>query len=143
MVCWLAAACHRCHFRLDEFRISSRAAPLRCRGSLSVPPRRVPDRAGGIFPILVSTICVVLIALTASVPLGLATAIWLSEFARKGNGVARITHLSLDILAGIPSIVFGLFGYAFFSTYFRTGILTAIWGVDARLYDSADLYSIG
>lgn len=78
-------------------------------------------RAGGIFPILVSTMSVVLISLLVSVPLGLATAIWLSEFSRANKSVARITHISLDILAGVPSIVIGLFGNAFFSIYLGMG----------------------
>jgi phosphate transport system permease protein len=78
-------------------------------------------RSGGILPILISTIVVILIALVAAVPLGLATAIWLNEFARSGNRLARLTHLSLDILAGVPSIVFGLFGNAFFSTFLGLG----------------------
>ena len=71
-------------------------------------------RAGGIGPILVSTLLILLVCLAASVPLGLATALWLAEFATEGSRFGRWTRASLDVLAGVPSIVFGLFGNAFF-----------------------------
>lgn len=78
-------------------------------------------RAGGIGPILVSTVILLLICLAAVVPLGVATAMLLAEFTRKDNTFARLVRLSLDILAGVPSIVFGLFGNAFFSIYLGLG----------------------
>jgi phosphate transport system permease protein len=78
-------------------------------------------RAGGIASILVSTILIIIIALLASVPLGLATAIWLNEYTRTNGTAAQMTRLSLDILAGVPSIVFGLFGNALFSIYLGLG----------------------
>lgn len=78
-------------------------------------------RAGGIGPILVSTLGLLLIALTASIPLGLGVAIWLSEFAPRNSHFAAHTGITLDILAGVPSIVYGLFGHAFFSIYLGLG----------------------
>lgn len=72
-------------------------------------------REGGIFPILVSTALILGVCLLVSVPLGLGTAILLTEFTRTGSRFAAGIRLSLDILAGTPSIVFGLFGNAFFS----------------------------
>lgn len=78
-------------------------------------------RDGGIGPILVSTLGVVAIALAVAIPLGLATAVWLSEYARRGSRLGSVTHLSLDVLAGVPSIVFGLFGNALFCTYLGLG----------------------
>lgn len=78
-------------------------------------------RSGGILPILVSTLFILLIAVFASVPLGLAAAIWLAEFTHQQNRIAYIVRLSLDVLAGIPSIVFGLFGYAFFANFLHFG----------------------
>src|SRR5262249_40610102 len=77
--------------------------------------------AGGIGPILVSTLALLAIALIAAVPIGIATAILLAEFTREGGRFARTVRLSLDILAGVPSIVFGLFGNAFFSLYLGLG----------------------
>lgn len=78
-------------------------------------------RAGGIGPILVSTLWILLIALAVSLPLGLGVAIWLSEFAPKNSRFAVHTGITLDILAGVPSIVYGLFGNAFFSLYLGLG----------------------
>ena len=78
-------------------------------------------RAGGIAPMLVSTLLILLVALVAAVPLGLAAAIWLSEFTRHQPRMQRAVQLSLDVLAGVPSIVFGLFGNAFFCLYLGLG----------------------
>ena len=78
-------------------------------------------RAGGIAPILVSTLLILLIAIAVALPIGVATAAYLSEFTRMGGRVRQITNLSLDILAGVPSIVFGLFGNAFFCVWLGLG----------------------
>jgi phosphate transport system permease protein len=78
-------------------------------------------RKGGIFPILVSTCLLLLVAMVVAVPSGLAAAILLSEVTRKGNLLSRAVSVSLDILAGVPSIVYGLFGNAFFCVYLGMG----------------------
>jgi phosphate transport system permease protein len=78
---------------------------------------RDAGRAGGIAPIVVSTLGVLAVCLMASLPLGTATAILLAEFSRTLGGLGRIVRASLDVLAAVPSIVFGLFGNAFFSLY--------------------------
>lgn len=78
-------------------------------------------RAGGIAPILVSTFWILLIALVVALPLGLGVAVWLSEFAPAKSRFANNTGIVLDILAGVPSIVYGLFGNAFFSIYLGMG----------------------
>ena len=78
-------------------------------------------RAGGIAPILISTMLVVGIAIAVSMPIGLATALLLSEFTRTDSQFAFFVRKSLDILAGVPSIVFGLFGNAFFCVYLGMG----------------------
>lgn len=78
-------------------------------------------RAGGIASILVSTLLILLIALSISVPLGLGVAVWLSEFTQHNNGFANKIRLTLDVLAGVPSIVYGLFGNAFFSIFLGLG----------------------
>lgn len=72
-------------------------------------------RAGGIGPILVSTLAILGVCLVVTIPLGLASAMHLSEFTRGDSRTARWLRQSLDVLAGVPSIVFGLFGNAFFS----------------------------
>tara|TARA_R110002049_G_scaffold83258_5_gene211730 strand:- start:360 stop:1193 length:834 start_codon:yes stop_codon:yes gene_type:complete len=78
-------------------------------------------RSGGIAPILVSTLLILLVAIIVALPLGLAVAVWLSEFARQGSHSAQQIGITLDVLAGIPSIVYGLFGNAFFSLYLGLG----------------------
>jgi len=80
---------------------------------LTAAPRD-SGRAGGLAPILVSTILILGVCLAVALPLALASAVLLAEIASTGGSFARLVRSSLDILAGLPSIVFGLFGYAFF-----------------------------
>ncbi len=86
-----------------------------------VSPPTHAGRGGGIAPILVSTVAVVAVAVITAAPLALGTAAVLSEFAAAGGRVARWTTLSLDVLAGVPSIVFGLFGNALFNVWLGFG----------------------
>ena len=71
-------------------------------------------REGGIAPILVSTLLILAVCFAVSLPLGLGTAILLAEYSRRGGRFGRLVRQSLDVLAAVPSIVFGLFGNAFF-----------------------------
>jgi len=71
-------------------------------------------RAGGIGPIMVSTGLIVGICMAVTFPIGLGTAIFLAEYTRDDHPVGRFLRGSLDVLAGVPSIVFGLFGNALF-----------------------------
>ena len=72
-------------------------------------------RQGGIAPILVSTFLILAVCLVFSLPIGIGTAILLAEFTPQSNWFGRLVRRSLDVLAGVPSIVFGLFGNAFFA----------------------------
>jgi phosphate transport system permease protein len=76
--------------------------------------------AGGIFPALLGTVLLVLVALLASVPLGVAAAIYLSEYA-PNNWFTRAINLAIINLAGVPSIVHALFGVGAFVIFFRFG----------------------
>lgn len=76
--------------------------------------------AGGIFPALLGTIFLVLLALLFSVPLGIAAAIYLSEYARD-NWLTRAINLAIINLAGVPSIVHALFGVGAFVLFFGFG----------------------
>lgn len=78
-------------------------------------------RAGGIGPILISTGLILAVAIAAALPIGLGTAILLSEFTPRDSIFGRLVRRSLDILAGVPSIVFGLFGFVFFSNILGLG----------------------
>jgi phosphate transport system permease protein len=83
-------------------------------------------RLGGIAPILVSTFLTVMVALAVSAPIGLGTSVLLAEFVPKGSRSERVIGGGLDVLASIPSIVFGLFGNAFFCIYLGLGLLQFI-----------------
>lgn len=77
-------------------------------------------RAGGILPAIVGTFYLVLGALAFALPLGLLAAIYLSEYAEE-NWLNRVIRLAIINLAGVPSVVFGLFGLALFVGFFRFG----------------------
>ena len=76
--------------------------------------------AGGIFPALLGTVWLVAVALLISVPLGIAAAIYLSEYAGE-NWFTRIINLAIINLAGVPSIVHALFGVGAFVLFFGFG----------------------
>jgi phosphate transport system permease protein len=80
---------------------------------LTTPPSNA-GRDGGIASIVVSTGLIIGVCMAVSIPLGVGTALLLAEFASNSSMLGRLVRLSLDILAGVPSIVFGLFGNAFF-----------------------------
>jgi len=70
--------------------------------------------AGGVFPAIFGTVAMTLLMTIAAVPAGVATAIYLTEFASPQSRVARLIRVCVANLAGVPSIVFGLFGLGFF-----------------------------
>ena len=76
--------------------------------------------AGGIFPALFGTVWLVAVALLVSVPIGVAAAIYLSEYA-PDNWLTRIINLAIINLAGVPSIVHALFGVGAFVIFFKFG----------------------
>lgn len=69
-----------------------------------------------LFPALVNTIVMVLVSLLLAVPIGIFAAIYLVEYAKKGNRLVNIIRITAETLSGIPSIVYGLFGMLFFVT---------------------------
>jgi len=77
-------------------------------------------RAGGIFPAIVGTIYLVLGAIIFALPIGLLAAVYLSEYSRE-NLLTRIIKLAIINLAGVPSVVYGLFGLALFVVFFKLG----------------------
>ena len=79
---------------------------------LATEPREA-NTEGGIFPALFGTVLLVLLMSLAVVPLGVITAVYMTEYARRGV-MLRLAHQAVNNLAGVPSIVFGMFGLAFF-----------------------------
>jgi len=76
---------------------------------------------GGILPCIVGTLCLSIGAILVALPIGVASAIYLNEYAHPGR-VVRIIRLGINNLAGVPSVVFGLFGLAFFVVYLNMGV---------------------
>jgi len=77
-------------------------------------------RAGGIFPAIIGTIYLVSGAIIFALPIGLLAAIYLSEYS-KDNLLNRLIKLAIVNLAGVPSVVYGLFGLAIFVVFFKFG----------------------
>lgn len=78
-------------------------------------------RAGGIGPIIVSTLLILGVCMATSVPLGLGAAVALAEYTAPHRGIGRLLRRLLDVLAAVPSIVFGLFGNALFAIHLGLG----------------------
>ena len=77
-------------------------------------------RSGGIFPFIVSTVLLSVVALAIATPLGVGTAIYLTEFTRETR-LTRIIRFAAECLAGVPSIILGLFGFVTFVLYLHLG----------------------
>lgn len=76
---------------------------------------------GGILPCIVGTLCLSLGAIAIALPVGIATAVYLNEYAKPGLGL-RLIRLGINNLAGVPSVIFGLFGLAFFVVILKMGV---------------------
>ena len=87
-------------------------------------------RAGGILPAIIGTLYLTIGTAIFSVPLGIAAAIYLSEYA-KDNQVTRLIRLAIINLAGIPSVVYGLFGLGLFVLFLQFG--TSIFAASLTL----------
>jgi phosphate transport system permease protein len=87
---------------------------------LTASPRNA-GREGGIGPILISTGLILGVCLGVSLPIGVGAAVLLAEFTSDESIFGRLIRRSLDVLSGVPSIVFGLFGNAFFSKVLGLG----------------------
>ncbi|MCC8160816.1 MAG: phosphate ABC transporter permease PstA [Oscillospiraceae bacterium] len=72
-------------------------------------------------PAIINTLIMTVCALIVAVPLGIFTAIYLVEYAKKGNKIVGLIRITAETLSGIPSIVYGLFGMLFFVTYLKWG----------------------
>jgi len=91
---------------------------LRLRFFLDSPKEM--GREGGILPTIIGTMALTLVAILVATPLGVGTAIFLREYTREGR-VSRLIRFGTDCLAGVPSIIFGLFGFVFFVIYLNMG----------------------
>ena len=113
---------------------------------LSADPRE-SNTEGGVFPAIFGTVIMVLLMSVAVVPLGVLAAIYLNEYARQG-ALIRLIRLSVNNLAGVPSIVFGVFGLGFFvyvlggtidQLFFSSKLPTPTFGTGGILWASLTL----
>lgn len=100
-------------------KITWRGLPAISWEFLTAMPRR-SGAEGGILPAIVGTLYLVLGAIAIALPLGITSAIYLSEYAKQGR-FTRIVRIAITTLAGVPSIVFGLFGLGLFVIFLRFG----------------------
>ena len=96
---------------------------------LSSPPEDGME-SGGIFPAIFGTVALVILMVIAVVPIGVLTAVYLQEYTSPDSKVMRLIRIAISNLAGVPSIVFGLFGLGFFIGFVGSGI-------DSMFFDSA------
>lgn len=99
---------------------------------------------GGIFPAIYGTVLLVILMTLLGVPVGTVTAIYLVEYAREDAAFTRWVRFGVNTLAGVPSIVFGLFGLGFFVQFVGKGIdrllgLELMWGKPALIWAAATL----
>lgn len=83
---------------------------------------------GGIFPAIFGTCLLVILSTIVVVPFGVCVAIYFSEYANRASFLYRATRQAVDNLAGVPSIVFGLFGLGFFVLFVGRGMDNALYG---------------
>ena len=88
--------------------------------------------AGGIFPAIIGTVLLVMIMSILGVPVGTITAIYLSEYASSSSRLARGIRFAVNTLAGVPAIVFGLFGLGFFVQFVGAGLDGFFGGTELR-----------
>lgn len=99
----------------------------------------------GIFPMLIGTAARVLLMTLFVIPIGVITAVYLTEYARSGSPLTRFIRGAVNNLAGVPSIVFGLFGVGFFISFIGGSLDTITqsaephWGKPALLWASLTL----
>ena len=82
-------------------------------------PRQM-GRTGGIFSTIVGTMALTVVAVIIATPLGVGTAVYLREYTREGK-ISRMIRFGTDCLSGVPSIIFGLFGFVFFVIFLGLG----------------------
>jgi phosphate transport system permease protein len=103
---------------------------------------------GGIFPAIYGTTLLVLTMSILGVPIGTITAIYLNEYTTAGSAFPRIIRFAVNTLAGVPSIVFGLFGLGFFVQFIGVGMdkalgnAEAVWSKPALIWAAATLAAL-
>lgn len=116
---WIAALTTIAVMVLILFQILREGLPiLNTRFFLDSP--KSMGREGGILSTIIGTFALTVVAIIFATPLGVGTAIFLREYTRESK-TSRIIRFGTDCLAGVPSIIFGLFGFVFFVIYLNMG----------------------
>lgn len=84
--------------------------------------------SGGIFPAIFGTAALVILMTIVVIPLGVATAVYMHEYTSKRSRMVHLVRLAIQNLAGVPAIVFGLFGLGFFIEFIGRGIDKTLYG---------------
>ncbi len=111
-VIWTAALSTIAVMILILFQILKEGLPVLNASFLLDSPRNM-GREGGIFSTIIGTAALTVVAIIVGAPLGVGTAIFLREYTRESK-TSRVIRFGTDCLAGVPSIIFGLFGFVFF-----------------------------
>ncbi|EPG74589.1 phosphate ABC transporter, permease protein PstA [Leptospira fainei serovar Hurstbridge str. BUT 6] len=100
---------------------------------------------GGIFPAIYGTVYLVFIMILFSIPIGTTTGIFLAEYTARNSWFTSMVRFAINTLAGVPSIVFGLFGVGFFIQFVGKGVdsiagnPSPVWGKPAIIWAAATL----
>jgi len=119
LLIWIAALSTIAVMTLILIQILGEGLPVLHFRFFSDSPKNM-GREGGILSIIIGTVAITNVALLVALPLGVGTAIFLREYTRESR-VSRIIRFGTDCLAGVPSIIFGLFGFVFFVIYLNMG----------------------
>jgi phosphate transport system permease protein len=116
---WIAALGTIAVMVLILFQVLREGLPsLRLRFFLESP--KDMGREGGILPTIIGTVALTAVAILVATPLGVGTAVFLREYTRESR-ISQVIRFGTDCLAGVPSIIFGLFGFVFFVIYLKMG----------------------
>ncbi|MBM4338527.1 MAG: phosphate ABC transporter permease PstA [Deltaproteobacteria bacterium] len=116
---WMAALSTMTVMALIIIQVLSEGLPVLSLRFFLESPRSM-GREGGILSPIIGTIALTIVAIIVATPLGVGTAIFLGEYTREGK-VSRVIRFGIGCLAGVPSIIFGLFGFVFFVIYLNMG----------------------
>ncbi len=116
---WMAALSTIAMMILILIQVLGEGLPILGRTFFLESPKSM-GREGGIFTTIVGTVALTVVAIIVATPLGVGTAVFLREYTRESK-ISRVIRFGTDCLAGVPSIIFGLFGFVFFVIYLNFG----------------------
>ena len=116
---WIAALATIGVMVLILFQVLREGLPVLSLHFFLDSPRDM-GRGGGILPMIVGTFALTVVAIVVAAPLGVGTAVFLREYTPEGR-ISHMIRFGTDCLAGVPSIIFGLFGFVFFVIYLNLG----------------------